>query len=108
MPKFTYHAKVRIDLQKFSSGEQLLKVWRLEAQAAMKGVNAGALQLWKDAAEPVVYSIANIEADNVAQASWKLYNALLSVPMGAAGQFTIEDLRLVVPFQDWADTLANV
>lgn len=57
MPIFTYHAKIRVDLQKFSSGEDLLKAWQAEAQVAMQGISAGVFQLWKDTAEPVVYAI---------------------------------------------------
>ena len=107
MPTFTYHTKARIDLQRFSSGEGLLKAWRAEAEAALPGISAGAFQLWKDAAEPVIYGIINVEADNAAQAGWKLYTGLLALPMGAAGQFVVEEMRPVVPYQEWADALAN-
>ncbi len=107
MATFTYFAKVRVDLQKFSSGEELLKGWQTEAQAAQEAIQGGAFQLWKDAAEPVVYAIINIEADNAAQAGLNLYNAALSLPFGKAGQFVIEEVRSVVSYQDWADTLAN-
>ena len=107
MPTFTYHVKIRVDLQQFSSGEELRKAWRAEAEAAVQAVNQGAFQLWKDAAEPVIYAIVNIEADNAAQAGWNLYNAALSLPMGANRQFVVEEARLVVPYQEWADTLAN-
>ena len=107
MPTFTYHAKIRVDLQKFSSGDELLKGWLAEAEAAQKGIKSGAFQIWKDAAEPVVYSIINIEADNAAQASLNLYKAALSLPFGKAGQFVIEEITPVIPYQEWADTLSN-
>ena len=107
MPTFAYLTKFRIDLQKFSSGQELLMAWQAEAQAALEGIDAGTFQLWKDAAEPVVYAIINIEADNTAQAAWKLYEGALSLPMGAAGQFSLEEAKAVVPYRDWADTLVN-
>lgn len=107
MPTFTYHLKVRVDLQQFSSGEELLKAWKAEAEVAMQSVTEGSEQLWKDAAEPVMYAIVNIEADNAAQASWHLYNTALSLPMGALHQFVIEEAKLVVPYQEWANTLGN-
>ena len=72
MPTFTYLTKFRIDLQKFSSGEELLRSWQAEAQAALQGISDGTFQLWKDAAEPVVYGVITIEADNMAEASWNL------------------------------------
>ena len=56
------------DLQKFSSGQELLDKWHQEAQAAMGAINAGAAQVWKDAADTVVYVVLTIEADDAAQA----------------------------------------
>ena len=107
MPTFTYLTRFRIDLQKFSSGEELLKSWQAEAQAALQGISDGTFQLWKDAAEPVVYGVITIEADNMAEASWNLYNGALALPMGARGEFILEEAKAVVPYRQWADTLAN-
>ena len=45
MPTFTFYARIRVDLQKFSSGEQLLDKWHLEAQAATEAIKAGAVQI---------------------------------------------------------------
>lgn len=37
MATYTYFYKIRVDLQKFSSGQALLDKWHEEAQAAMAG-----------------------------------------------------------------------
>ena len=68
MATFTFFYKIRVDLQKFSSGQEILDKWHQEAQAATEAINAGAVQVWKDAADAVVYVILTVEADNPAQA----------------------------------------
>jgi hypothetical protein len=103
MPTFTFFYKVRVDLQKFSSGNQLLDKWSEEAKAATGAMDA----IWKDAAEPVVYVINSVDADNQAQAHGKILDMFSSLPMGADGELIIEEGRAVVPYREWADYLAD-
>jgi len=42
---FTYFYKVRIDVTKSSSGEELLSKWHEEAQAALVAIDAGINQI---------------------------------------------------------------
>ena len=107
MPEFTFFYKVRVDLQKFSSGKQLLDKWNEEAQAATKGIDAGVAQIWKDAAEPVVYVINHVEADDQAQAHGKILEMFNTLPMGADGELIIEEGRAVIPYREWTEYLAG-
>ena len=107
MARFTFFYKVRVDLQKFSSGDELLSKWNLEAQAATGAIDAGIAQIWKDVAEPVVYVINNVEADSPAEAHGKILDLFSSLPMGADGELIIEEGRAVVPYREWGDYLAS-
>ena len=107
MATSTFFYKLRVDLQKFSSGEQLLDEWTVEAQAAMEAINAGVVQVWKDAADPVVYAVINIEANNQAEAHAAALTMLGSLPMGASGELIVEEARVVFPYQEWAEYLAS-
>ena len=107
MATFTFFYKFRVDLQKFSSGQQLLEKWHQEAQGAMQAINAGAVQAWKDAADAVVYAILTVEADNPAQAHGNVLHIFGSLPMGASGELIIEEARAVLPYQQWAQYLAG-
>ncbi len=107
MPMFTYFYKFRVDLQKFSSGEQLLSKWSEEAKSATAGIEAGVIQAWKDAAEAVVYAFVTVEADNPAQAHGSALEMFTSVPMGASGELIIEEARSVIPYKEWAEYLAG-
>ena len=46
MAAFTYFYKIRIDVTKSSSGEELLSKWDEEAQAALEAMDAGIVQIW--------------------------------------------------------------
>ena len=107
MAKYTYFYKVRVDLQKFSSGDDLLRAWNAEAQAASGAIDAGIAQIWKDVAEPVVYVINNVDAESAAEAHAKILEIFNSLPMGADGELIIEEGRAVVPYREWADYLAS-
>lgn len=107
MATHTFFYKIRVDLQKFSSGQELLDKWHQEAQAAMGAINAGVVQVWKDVADPVVYVIITVEADNAAQAHANVLDIFGSLPMGASGELIIEEARSVMPYQEWAQHLAN-
>jgi hypothetical protein len=107
MATFTFFYKLRVDLQKFSSGQEILAKWHQEAQAAMGAINAGAVQVWKDAADAVVYAIITVEADDPAQAHGNVLNILGSLPMGVSGELLIEEARSVMPYQQWAQYLAG-
>ena len=107
MATFTFFYKLRVDLQKFSSGQAILDKWHQEAQAAMGAINAGAAQVWKDAADTVVYAILNVEADDPAQAHGNVLNIFGSLPMGVNGEIIIEEARSVMPYQQWAQYLAS-
>ena len=107
LPTFTYFYKVRVDMQKFSSGKQLLDKWHQEAQAASGAMEAGIAQIWKDAAEPLVYVILNIEAENQTQAHGSVLEIFASLPMGASGELVIEEGRQVIPYREWAEYLAG-
>jgi hypothetical protein len=106
MATFTFFYKLRVDLQKFSSGQALLEKWHQEAQSAMQAINAGAAQVWKDTADTVVYVILNMEAENAAQAHGNVLNIFGSLPMGVSGEIIIEEARSVIPYQQWAQYLA--
>jgi hypothetical protein len=101
MATFTFFYKLRVDLQKFSSGQALLEKWHQEAQAAMHAINAGAVQVWKDTADTVVYAILTIEAENAAQAHGNVLNIF------GNGEIIIEEARSVMPYQQWAQYLAD-
>ena len=107
MATYTYFYKIRVDLQKFSSGQTLLDKWHEEAQAAMGAINAGVVQVWKDIADPVVYVIIKVEADDAAQAHGGVLNIFGSLPMGASGELIIEEARSVIPYSEWAQYLAS-
>jgi hypothetical protein len=107
MATFTFFYKIRVDLQKFSSGQELLDKWHQEAQAATEAINAGAVQVWKDTADAVVYAILNVEADNPAQAHGNALTIFGSLPMEASGELIIEEARSVMPYQQWAQYLAG-
>ena len=107
MPTFTFFYKIRVDLQKFSSGPQLLNKWHEEAQAASGAIDAGVIQVWKDAADAAVYVIAEVEADNPAQAHGNALEMFGSLPMGAGGELVLEEARSVIPYKEWADYLAR-
>ena len=107
MAIYTYFYKIRVDLQKFSSGQALLNKWHQEAQAAMGAINAGVVQVWKDTADAVVYVIIKMEADNAAQAHGEVLNIFGSLPMGASGELIVEEARSVIPYPEWAQYLAS-
>lgn len=107
MATFTFFYKLRVDLQKFSSGQELLAKWHQEAQAAMGAINTGAAQVWKDAAEPVVYAILTVDAETPAEAHGNVLNTFGSLPMGVSGEIIIEEARVVLPYQHWAAYLAS-
>ena len=46
MAAFTYFYKIRIDVTKSSSGEELLSKWDEETQAALEAMDAGIVQIW--------------------------------------------------------------
>ena len=98
---------VRVDLQKFSSGAGLLTEWHADAQAATQAIDAGAIQVWIDAAGTTVYAIINMEADNAAQAHAEVLNIMGSLPMGASGYLIIDEARVVTPYPEWAEYLPS-
>ena len=91
MATFTYFYKVRVDISKSSSAEQLLASWNEEAQGAVKAMDAGVIQLWKDAADTTVYVIAAIEGENAAEAHGTLLATFLDLPMYRRGEIIIEE-----------------
>lgn len=107
MATFTFFYKVRVDIQKFSSGQELLDKWHQEAQAAMGAINAGAIQVWKDAADTVVYAVLTVEAENQAEAHGNVLNTFGALPMGVSGELIIEEARSVMPYPQWAEYLAG-
>jgi hypothetical protein len=107
MASFTFFYKIRVDLQRFSSSQALLDKWNQEAQAAMEAIKAGAAQVWKDTADPVAYLVITVEANDPAQAHGNVLSILGSLPMGASGELIIEEARSVIPYQQWAQYLAE-
>ena len=107
MATFTFFYKLRVDVQKFSSGQELLDKWHQEAQAAMGAINAGAIQVWKDAADTVVYAVLTVEADDQVQAHGNVLTIFGSLPMGASGELIIEEARSVIPYPQWDDYLSS-
>jgi hypothetical protein len=105
MATYTFFYKIRVDLQKFSSGHALLDKWHQEAQAAKGAINAGVVQVWKDTADAVVYVIIKMEADDAAQAHGEVLNIFASLPMGASGELIIEEARSVISYLEWAQYL---
>ena len=107
MATFTFFYKLRVDIQKFSSGQALLDKWHQEAQAAMGVIHTGAVQVWKDASDTVVYAILTVEAENPAEAHGNVLSVFGTLPMGVSGEIIIEEARSVMPYQDWAAYLAG-
>ena len=62
----------------------------------MEAINAGAVQVWKDTADAVVYAMLTVEADDPAQAHANALSILGSLPMGASGELIIEEARSVI------------
>ena len=107
MPKFTFFYNVRVGIQKFSSGQELLSKWNEEAQASIGAIDAGVIQIWKDAADATVYVVVEIEADDAATAHGNHLEMTGSLPMGASGELIIEEARSVIPYKEWAEYLAG-
>ena len=107
MAAFTFFYKLRVDIQKFSSGSTLLDKWHQEAQAAMQAINAGAVQVWKDTADTVVYAILTVEAESPAEAHANVLNIFGTLPMAVNGEIIIEEARSVMPYSQWAEYLAG-
>ncbi len=107
MPSFTYFYKIRVDLQKFSSGDELFDKWSEEASAALGAVDAGVLQIWKDAADATVYAIITTDGANAVEAHGEALKLLKTVPMGASGELVIDEARSLISYGEWADYLSN-
>ena len=107
MASFTYFFKLRVDLAKSSSGEELLSKWNEEAQAALGAMDAGIVQVWKDAADTTVYVIMTVEGENAIDAHGTALSIFGTLPMFQSGHLIIEEARSVVPYRDWATYLAN-
>jgi len=107
MASFSYFYKIRIDLSKSSSGEALLSKWHEEAQAALGAMDAGVVQIWKDAADAVVYVIATFEGENAVEAHGTALTTFGTLPMFNSGHIIIEEASSVLDYREWAAYLAN-
>ena len=107
MASFTYFFKLRVDLAKSSSGEELLSKWNEEAQAALGAMDAGIVQVWKDAADTTVYAIMTVEGEHAIDAHGTALSIFGTLPMFQSGHLIMEEARSVVPYRDWATYLAN-
>ena len=107
MAAFTYFYKIRIDVTKSSSGEELLSKWHEEAQAALGAIDAGIIQIWKDAADAVVYVIATFEGETAVEAHGTALATFGTLPMFQSGHIIIEEARSVLDYREWAAYLAN-
>ena len=107
MASFSYFYKIRIDLSKSSSGEELLSKWHEEAQAALGAIDAGVIQIWKDAADAVVYVIATFEGENAVEAHGTALTTFGTLPMFNSGHIIIEEASSVLDYREWAAYLAN-
>ena len=107
MAAFTYFYKIRIDVTKSSSGEELLSKWNEEAQAAVGAMDAGIVKIWKDASDAVVYVIATFEGANAVEAHGTALATFGTLPMFQSGHIIIEEARSVLDYREWAAHLAN-
>jgi len=70
-------------------------------------MDAGIIQIWKDAADAVVYVIATFEGANAVEAHGTALATFGTLPMFQSGHLIMEEARSVVPYRDWATYLAN-
>ncbi len=106
MPDFFFALRVRIDINRYPSGEALLDRWLDEAEAAEGAEQAGTLQAaWKDTSEPVVYPILRIEADDALQAHAAVMEGMKGFPMGQDNALILEHIAQVRPYAEWREFL---
>ena len=106
MAEFYFACRVRIDINKYQSGEALLDRWLDEAEAAEGAEQAGVLySAWKDVSEPVVYPVLRIEADDTLQAHAKVLEGFKAFPMGEDNALVLEHVAQVRPYAEWRSFL---
>jgi len=88
----------------------LLSKWHEETQAALGAKDAGIIQIWKDAADAVIYVIATFEAATAVEAhgtALATFATFGTLPMFQSGHIIIEEARSVLDYREWAAYLAN-
>jgi hypothetical protein len=106
MPDFYFALRVRIDINRYPSGEALLDRWLEESEVVEGAEQAGMLRAaWKDVNEPVVYPVLRIEADDPLEAHAALLEGFKGFPMGQDGALLIEHVAQVRPYSEWRDFL---
>lgn len=106
MADFYFALRVRVDINRYESGEALLDRWLEDAEAAEGAEQAGLIQsVWKDVSEPVVYPVLRIEADDAMQAHAAVLEAFKGLPMGQDGARLLEHVAQVRPYSEWRQFL---
>ena len=106
MADFYFALRVRVDINRYASGEALLDRWLEEAEAAESAEEAGLIQTsWKDVSEPVVYPVLRIEADDAMQAHAAVLKAIKGLPMGQDNALVVEHVAQVRPYAEWRQFL---
>jgi muconolactone delta-isomerase len=106
MAEYYFFVNVRVDVNKYPSGQALLDRWLDEAEAAAEAEQAGAIQsLWRSASEPRVYGVVKLEGENVLHAQAVLLEALQGLPMGQDGALIVEEASEVRPYTEWREFL---
>ena len=85
----------------------MLSKWHEEAQAALGAIDAGIIQIRKDAADAVIYVIATFEAATAVEAHGTALATFGTLPMFQSGHIIIEEARSVLDYREWATYLAN-
>ena len=106
MADFYFALRVRVDINKYPSGDALLDRWLEEAEAAEGAEQAGVIQTaWKDLNEPVVHPVLRIEAEDALAAHASVLQAFNGLPMGQDGALIIEHVAQVRPYSEWREFL---
>ncbi len=106
MAKHYFMAKVKVDITRYKSGDELLERWLTEAEAAEGAEEAGVIvSVWKDVSAPLVYGVLCMEADSSFEAHAALLKALMGLPMGQDGALVFEDISEVRPYSEWRQFL---
>jgi hypothetical protein len=106
MAEYYFFVNVRVDVNKYPSGQALLDRWLDEAEAGAEAEQVGAIQsLWRSASEPRVYAVLKLEGKNVLYAQAALLEALQGLPMGQDGALVAEEISEVRPYAEWREFL---
>ncbi len=106
MAQYYFLTLVRVDVNRYKSGEELMDRWLVEAEAAEGAESAGLIvTLWKDVSAPLVYGVLCVEGETAMKASATLLETVMGLPMGQDGALVFEDITEVRPYSEWREML---